>query len=144
GVPIRVRGEVYGNLYLTEKEEGQFDEADEAAAVLLAEWAAAAIEHARLYEQADERRRELERAVGGLEATVAIARALGGETELPRVLELIAKRARALIEARSLVILLSDGDALRVAAIAGDLSTGRRGTRIAHTGTIAERALLTR
>ena len=68
---------------------------------MLAGWAAIAIENARLYEGADRRRDELERAVRGLEATTAIARAVGGETRLERVLELDrqarprARRARA-------------------------------------------------
>ena len=53
GVPIVIRGEAWGNLYLTEKEGGgEFTEADEEAAVILADWAAIAIENARLYETA--------------------------------------------------------------------------------------------
>jgi signal transduction histidine kinase len=47
GVPILIRGEAYGNLYLTEKRSGQFDENDEESVVILAEWAAIAIENAR-------------------------------------------------------------------------------------------------
>ena len=49
GVPILIRGEAYGNLYLTEKEGGEFSEADEQSAVILADWAAIAIDNARLY-----------------------------------------------------------------------------------------------
>ena len=44
GVPILIRGAAYGNLYLTEKDGGDFDEGDEQAAVVLAGWAAIAIE----------------------------------------------------------------------------------------------------
>src|SRR5204862_573491 len=70
GVPILIRGEAWGNLYLTEKAGGEdFDKADEASVVVLADWAALAIEHARLYEAVDARRKELERAVRGFEAT---------------------------------------------------------------------------
>lgn len=47
GVPISIRGEAFGNLYLTEKRAGQFDEADEQSAVVLADWAAIAIDNAR-------------------------------------------------------------------------------------------------
>jgi len=47
GVPILIRGQAYGNLYLTEKRGGNFDEADEESVVILAEWAAIAIENAR-------------------------------------------------------------------------------------------------
>jgi signal transduction histidine kinase len=49
GLPILIRGEAFGNLYLTEKRDGAaFTESDEAAAVVLAEWAAVAISNARL------------------------------------------------------------------------------------------------
>lgn len=121
GVPIIVRGRAYGNLYLTDKENGEpFDEADEESAVVLAEWASVAIENARLYTRAESRRWELERAVRGLEATTAVTRALGGETELERVLELVAKRGRALVEARTLVVLLADDDGFRAASAAGE------------------------
>src|SRR5947207_14055179 len=105
-VPILIRGEAYGNLYLTEKEGEQFTAADEQSAVILADWAAIAIDNDRLYKRVWDRCEELERAIRGLEATTEIARALGGETELDRVLELIAKRGRALVDARSLLILL--------------------------------------
>ena len=51
GVPIRSRGEVFGNLYLTEKIGAkEFDVEDEAIAVLLAASTAVAIENARLHE----------------------------------------------------------------------------------------------
>ena len=57
GVPIRVRDEVFGNLYLTEKRGGgEFDEEDEAIVIALATAAGVAIENARLYEET--RRRE--------------------------------------------------------------------------------------
>jgi signal transduction histidine kinase len=50
GVPIRVRDEVYGNLYLTEKKgAAEFSEEDEALAVALAGAAAIAVENARLH-----------------------------------------------------------------------------------------------
>src|SRR3954464_1708202 len=120
GVPVTIRGQAWGNLYLTEKEGGEdFDEADEASVVVLADWAAIAIENARLYEAVNARRKELERAVRGFEATATIARAVGGETDLDRVLELIVKRGRALVEARSVLILLRERDELYVAAAAG-------------------------
>jgi signal transduction histidine kinase len=120
GVPIVVRGQAYGNLYLTEKEGGDFDAADEEAATILAEWAAVTIFNVRLYGQSDEERGALERAVHGLEATTEIARAVGGETDRSRVLETIAKRARALVGARSLLVLLRDGARSEVVAAAGE------------------------
>jgi signal transduction histidine kinase len=130
GVPIMVRGEAYGNLYLTEKEGGPFDEADEQAILFLADCAAIAIDNARLYKATWDRRRELERAVRGLRATSEIATALGGEIELARVLELIVKRGRALVDAKSVMILLDDGAELRVAAAAGEVGRDALGRRI--------------
>ena len=109
GVPVMIRGHAWGNLYLTEKEKGEFDEADEQSAVILAEWTAIAVENARLYRSVEGRRDEMERAVHRLEATTEIARAVGGETDLDRILEIVVKRGRALVEARSLLILLRDG-----------------------------------
>ncbi|HMX70132.1 MAG TPA: GAF domain-containing protein [Solirubrobacterales bacterium] len=47
GVPVKIRGEAWGNLYLTEKEEGTFDNADIQSVVILAEWIAIAIDNAR-------------------------------------------------------------------------------------------------
>jgi signal transduction histidine kinase len=138
GVPVRLRDEVYGNLYLTEKAGAEeFSDDDEDSIVVLADWAAIAIENARLYQRAEERRQDLERAVQGLEVTTAIARAVGGETDLDRVLELIVKRARALVEARGLMILLAEGEQLVVAAVAGELSDAIRGQQIDKTGTAA-------
>jgi signal transduction histidine kinase len=141
GAPILIRGESWGNIYLTEKEGGTFDEIDEESLLVLAQWAAIAIENARLYERAEDRRDELERAVRGLEATTAIARAVGGETDLDRVLELVVKRGRALVEARSLLILLSDDDELVVAATAGESGTGAVGSRMPSAGTVPEEVL---
>src|SRR5205823_8344664 len=57
GVPVRVRDQVFGNLYLTEKQGGaEFDEEDERVVVALAAAAGVAVENARLYD--DARRRE--------------------------------------------------------------------------------------
>jgi signal transduction histidine kinase len=143
GVPVRIRGEAWGNLYLTEKEGGPFTEADEEALLVLADWAAIAIENARLYAGVERRRGELERAVRGLEATTEIARALAGETELERVLELIVKRGRALVEAQTVVILLLDGDELAVAASAGDVAEAAHGARVPLAGSMSGDVLLT-
>ena len=60
GVPIRVRGETFGNLYMTEKQGAdEFDEGDEKAALTLATWAGVAIENARLYTSLAEREAEV-------------------------------------------------------------------------------------
>ncbi len=98
GVPILIRGQAWGNLYLTDKETGaKFTEADEEAAVVLEQWAATAIENARLYETSERRRDEAERAVLGLRAARDITDAIAGIGELDRVLELIVKWGRALV-----------------------------------------------
>ena len=131
GTPVLIRGEAWGNLYLTEKEGGAaFTAADEDAVVILAEWAGIAIENARLYQASERRRDELETSVRRLEATTAIVRAIGGETDLDRVLELIVKRGRALVGARGMVILLAEEPGLVVASTAGEISPAFRGTRL--------------
>lgn len=137
GAPIVVRGEAWGNVYLSEKDDGdEFDASDESALVVLAEWAALAIDNARLYQAAEQRRLELERSVQELEATTAIAHAVAGETKLSRVLELIAKRGRALVGAEALTIQLVEGDGQVVGAVAGDLPPGLVGTRLGLEGTM--------
>ncbi|MFJ5956421.1 GAF domain-containing protein [Paenarthrobacter sp. NPDC092416] len=61
GVPIRVRDTVFGNLYLTEKRDGQdFTPADQELAVALAAAAGVAIQNARLFEASKSRQRWLE------------------------------------------------------------------------------------
>ncbi len=120
GVPVKIRGDVFGNLYMTEKVGGaEFDEADEDAAKTLATWAAIAIENARLYTTLSAREMETERALRRAETSADIARTVGGETDVERVLDLIVKRGRALIEARTVIVLLRRGGRLTVAAQAG-------------------------
>jgi signal transduction histidine kinase len=123
GVPIKIRGEAYGNLYMTEKQGGeQFDDGDQEAASTLAIWAGIAIENARLYTTLSERETQVEQALRRAETSADIARTVGGETNVARVLDLIVKRARALVDARALLVLLRRGDRLVVAARAGLLS----------------------
>jgi len=137
GVPVLIRGEAYGNLYLTDKQDAdEFDAADQEATELLAGWAGIAIDNARAYSSEQERRVELEQAVSALEATTAIARALGGETNLNRILELIVKRARALLDARNVVLLLAEGEELHVRASAGPVAPAVRDVRIPLQGSI--------
>jgi signal transduction histidine kinase len=143
GVPVVIRGQVWGNLYLTEKAEGEFTEADEEAAVVLAEWAAIAIGNAKSYETSERRREEAERAILGLEATRDVASAIGGEIALEHVLELIVKRGRALVSARSLVIMLRDGDELVVHASAGHVEAVR-GVRLAISESTSGQVLQSR
>lgn len=145
GVPILIRGEPYGNLYLTEKEPGgQFTDEDEQSATTLAVFAAVAIDHARRFAVSESQRLELERTVSALDATMQIARALGGQTDLDSVLQLVAKRGRALVSARALVIELLRGDELELAAGAGELPAGLLGQRVPLEHTVASAALRAR
>lgn len=141
GVPIVIRGQAWGNLYLTEKADAaEFTDGDEAAAIALARWAAIAIENARIHKASEQRREQLERAVSSLEAGRNITDALGSITELNRVLELIVKRGRALVEARSLLVMLREGDELVVVASAGH-ATGVHGQRLPIRGSTYGRVL---
>jgi two-component system, NarL family, sensor histidine kinase DevS len=145
GVPILVGGTPYGNLYLTEKAGGgEFSDADEQAVIVLAEFAGIAIDNARRYTGASERRDELERTVATLEATTQVARAVGGETDPEVVLELVAKRGRALVSARTLMIELIRGDELVIAASAGELPPGLIGRRMKFEKGLAGHAMNTR
>ncbi len=144
GVPVLVAGEPFGNLYLTEKRDGgEFTAADERALVGLAEFTGIAIDHARRYSGLEARRDELEQTVAGLGAMVEISRAIGGETELAPILELVAKRGRALIFARALVIELQTREGLEVAAAAGEVPINLVGQQLALEGSVAEAALRT-
>jgi signal transduction histidine kinase len=122
GVPVRIGGEVFGNLYLTDKQGAEeFDEADEQTLVALADWAAIAIANARRHGGVRGQRDELVRAVRAFETSEEIGRALAGETQLERVLELVVKRSRALVEARVMVLALREGDELVVRAASGEV-----------------------
>ncbi|MBB2740890.1 UNVERIFIED_ORG: signal transduction histidine kinase [Microbispora rosea subsp. rosea] len=137
GVPVRVRGQVFGNLYLTEKRGGgEFDEDDEAIVVALASAAGVAIENARLYE--DTRRRET-----WLQASAEITRSLLSGAETPQVLTLIARRARRMAGADAVAILLPEdgGRTLRV-VIADGVPGPARGRRLPVEGSLAGQAFV--
>jgi two-component system, NarL family, sensor histidine kinase DevS len=59
GVPIRARDRVFGNLYLTDSERGEFSAEDEQLVVALAASAGTAIDNARLFQQSEQRRQWL-------------------------------------------------------------------------------------
>ena len=123
GAPIRVRDDVFGNIYLTEKKGGgEFDEDDEAVLIALAAAAGVAVENARLYEEARRQQRWL-RASG--EVT---SRLLSG-TEPDEVLSLIAELARELSGADLVVLALPerDGRALVIEYATGDGADGAIG-----------------
>jgi signal transduction histidine kinase len=104
GVPVRIRDEVYGNLYLTEKQGGaEFDEEDEAVVVALAAAAGVAIENARLYE--DARRRQL-----WLQANAEVTRRLLSGAEPAEVLGLVTRQALEMSGADLVMLALPEGD----------------------------------
>jgi signal transduction histidine kinase len=135
GVPIRLRGVAYGNLYLTEKEGGgDFTEEDEELTQLLAAQAAVAIENARLYESSTRWLRQLE-------SMNEIGNALASELELEPLLALVARRLREFVDARLVLIALPSGGALRVAAAEGEGSYGVVGMELEFAGSKAGRVL---
>jgi signal transduction histidine kinase len=126
GVPIALRGVAYGNLYLTEKADGEFTQEDEDVITLLAAQAAVAIENARLYESATRWSRQLE-------SLIEVGNALSGEIELPRVLNLVTERLRDLIDARDVFIALPLGPRLVIRAASGDAAEQLVGTELPAT-----------
>ncbi len=94
GVPVLVRGVVFGNLYMTEKQHGEFTAEDEAVLTALAGAAGIAIDNARMYEEGEVRRRWL--------AVVSDVRAaLLDAPSSDAALGLITERVAALIDAEA-------------------------------------------
>ena len=115
GAPVKARGKVFGNLYLTEKQGAEeFSQEDERALVVLATQAGVAIENTRLHEEARQREQRLD-------AIREIATEILAGTEPEVVLALVARRARELVKAdlaaiavpgnggRGLVLLVAEG-----------------------------------
>jgi signal transduction histidine kinase len=103
GTPIRIRNEVYGNLYLTEKQDGAaFDEEDEALLAALASAAGVAIENARLYAEA---RRQQQ----WLRANAEVTQRLLNDDEPREVLALVTKLALEMSGADLVVLALPMG-----------------------------------
>jgi signal transduction histidine kinase len=104
GVPVRIRDEVYGNLYLTEKENGgQFDEEDEAVVVALAAAAGVAIENARLYEESRRRQR-------WLQASAEVTRRLLSGMDPAEVVDLVTQQVLEMSGADLAVLAIPVGE----------------------------------
>ena len=132
GVPVRIGGEAFGNLYLTDKQGAEeFDDADEQTLVALADWAAIAIANARRHVGVRGERDELVRAVRVFETAEAIGRALAGETGLDKILELVVKRSRVLVQARVMIVALREGDDLVIRAASGQVDRAQLGMAMA-------------
>ena len=139
GVPVLLRGVAYGNLYLTEKEGGDFTDDDEELVTLLAAQAAVAIENARLYESATRWSRQLEI----LHETV---RSVVDETDMTRLLAQVCERLRGLTRARVALVVIpgESGDVLRVVAADGEdaeLAAGLLGHEFRKDGSKVGRVL---
>ena len=104
GVPVRIRGEVFGNLYLTEKRDGaDFDEEDEAVLAAIATAAGVAIENARLYDEARRQQR-------WLRASADTTQRLLSGAEPKEVLALVTERALEISGADLVVLALPAGN----------------------------------
>jgi signal transduction histidine kinase len=136
GVPVRVRDEVFGNLYLTEKRGGDFTADDEMVVQALAAAAGVAIENARLFEQTRRRQR-------WLEASNEIRAALLSGADTDEALLLVAARARELADADAVLLLLPDAAApterLVVAVADGSDAADLRGVHTPIEGSITGR-----
>lgn len=114
GVPVRIRGRVFGNLYLTEKVgDGDFTAEDEEIVVALAAAAGVAIENARLYEEATGRE-------AWLKATAEITALLSDPRRTEDPLRAVVDRAREVAAADVAWIVTGlDATSLRVQVLSG-------------------------
>ncbi|WP_067461221.1 GAF domain-containing sensor histidine kinase [Actinomadura macra] len=124
GVPVRVRDEVYGNLYLTEKAGGgAFEDDDQAVVTALATAAGIAVDNARLFQET--RRREI-----WLGASAEISNSLLSGAPGSEVIELIAQHARDIGGASSALIMIAEDGELVTAAAVGDHHEAYRALRL--------------
>ncbi|MFE7311755.1 GAF domain-containing protein [Streptomyces sp. NPDC057555] len=133
GVPVRVRDEIFGNLYLTEKRGGgSFDAEDEEVVTTLSIAAGVAIDNARMYHES--RRRER-----WLEALGEITRSLLSGTDADEVLRLIAERAMEVAGADCVAVLLpvaSSAEQLTVAVACGTGASRITGLHVPLDGSL--------
>lgn len=117
GVPIRIRGQVFGNLYLTESARGEFSDEDEELARALAATAAVAIDNARLFNSTTVRGE-------WMAATTAVTQQMLGSPGEPP-LRLIVERSRELAGADLAVLARPEGPAGEMLRV--DIADVRRG-----------------
>ena len=104
GVPVRVRDEVYGNLYLTDKQGGgEFSEDDEAVLIALASAAGVAIDNARLYDVARQQQ-------AWMAANAEIVTSLLSGTDPDEVLAMLTRQIRDLARADLVVLAVPEPD----------------------------------
>ncbi|GAA0445754.1 GAF domain-containing protein [Streptomyces sp. NPDC046215] len=125
GVPIRVEGEVFGNLYLTEKlGGGEFSIADLHMVKILATEAGIAIGNARVHDEGRQRMR-------WIDGSVAVTTALLSGSDAEDALAVVAEQARRLADSAAGIVLLPDGDGgMEMVAVSADDPAGLLGTVI--------------
>ncbi len=133
GVPIRIRDEVFGNLYLSESTRGEFSAEDEELARALAATAAVAVENARLYEAAQTRGEWLQ-AVAAITRQVLAADANDANRPLQLIAEASARTAHADL---ATVVLPTDDGELRVEIAVGTGAERVSGTILPMTGSLS-------
>jgi len=102
GVPVRIRDEVYGNLYLTEKRGGApFDEEDEVLVTALSAAAGVAIENARLFDESQRQQR-------WLRASSEVTRRLLAGAAVDEVLGFVTEQTLEMTGADLVVLALPD------------------------------------
>ncbi|MCY7325874.1 MAG: GAF domain-containing protein [Microbacteriaceae bacterium] len=138
GVPVRVRDEVYGNLYLTNRTSGAFTPEDEELVIALAATAGFAIDNARLY--AETKRRQAW-AAASAEITAALLSDDFGDS-----IALLAARVLTLSEAALVCVMVptSDPDHLIVGTARGQDAERWEGARVPVAGSIAGRVMVGR
>jgi len=135
GVPITIRGEVYGNLYLTERARGDFTAEDVELASALAATAAVAIENARLFE--DSRRRQ-EWLQASAEMSLRVLTA-SGQDPLHGLVEHVHRLAGA--DVVTLVLPHADGERIEVAVAVGMAAARLQGRIYPRAGSLTEQVL---
>jgi GAF domain-containing protein len=133
GVPIRVRDEVFGNLYLSESTRGEFSAEDEELAEALAATAAVAVENARLYESAQSRGEWLQ-AVAAITRQVLAVDRDSANRPLQLIAEVIVRTARA--DLVTVVLPAGDGD-LRIEVAVGTGAEQLIGAILPMTGSLS-------
>jgi signal transduction histidine kinase len=133
GVPLRVRNEVFGNLYLTEKRDGRdFDEEDERIISALAIAAGIVVENARLLESASRREQ-------WLRANTEITNLVISDADLDDVLQRLVRRVREIAggDFASVALPGDESDHLVVMAAAGPHGAEEQGRRFPVTNSIS-------
>ncbi len=139
GVPVKAGGSVFGNLYLTEKAEGEFTDEDERLTNLLAAQAGVAIQNARLFASVREHAEALEHAMSDLSSVHEINEAILSGRPIENVLQLIAEQAQLSLRADVVLVGLIDPnrETIRFEAVSGETSRGVLGMTIPVAGSKA-------